>query len=89
MNETVLGIVVNIMSSVIYDAVLLVLKSGMNALIQKKLQQQVSDKVHAELEKLVEEGLLFQGAAFVDYVNHMQPIQKIVRWVMEPEVSGK
>ena len=85
MNENIWSIIINIASSVIYDIARSAAKSGMNVLTQNKVRQQVGDKVHAELEKLEGENLLFQSAAFVNYVNDMKPIQKIVQWVMEPE----
>lgn len=85
MTENILGIIVNIVSSVIYDTAHLALKGGKDTLSQNKVRQQVTDRIHAGLEKLEGEGLLFQSGAFVDYLKYMQPIQKLVRWVMQPD----
>lgn len=89
MGEVISGIVINIISSLIYDGSTQgVQHAFLNKYSRAKLEKRISKKVNTELGQLLEQNRVFDGAAFTNYIQNMQPIQKIHRKVSAPERSS-
>lgn len=85
MNPELLSIIINLLSSVIYDG----MKIGISYLFsinrekvtEKNIKDAVTKSVSKELANKVSQSRIFDCDAMQNYIKHMQPIQKIYRHV--------
>lgn len=89
MNPEVLSIIINLLSSLIYDGIkfgaLYIFPDTMGKITEKHIKESVTKSVTKELENKVSQSEIFDCDAMQNYIEHMQPIQKIYQHVFSLE----
>lgn len=85
MNPEVLSIIINILSSLIYDGMRFgfshIFPDFTGKMTEKNIKEVVNQSVTKELESKVMQSRIFDCDAMQNYIEHMQPIQKIYEHV--------
>lgn len=88
MNPEVLSVIINILSSLIYDGMRFgvshVFSNVKSKTTEKNIKEAVTQSVIKELENKVMQSGIFDCNAMQNYIEHMQPIQKIYESVFLP-----
>lgn len=88
MNEHIFSIIINLISSVIYDfakaAAALPFRRKGNEKNNEELKKFIQEAAEAKLGKLVKEGGIFDCDAMQDYMEHMNPVQNICYHTFSP-----
>lgn len=85
MNPEVLSIIINILSSLIYDGMRFgfshIFPDFTGKMTEKNIKEAVTQSVTKELQSKVMQSRIFDCDAMQNYIEHMQPIQKIYQHV--------
>ena len=89
MTPEFLSLIINLLSSFIYDGMkygaTYILPDVKSKITESKVKEAVSNAVIKELENKVSKSGIFDCDAMQNYIEHMQPIQKIYQKVFCPE----
>lgn len=89
MNPEVLSIIINLLSSLIYDGIKFgvshIFPDTKGKITEKHIKESVTKSVTKELENKVSQSGIFDCDAMQNYIEHMQPIQKIYQHVFSLE----
>lgn len=94
MNEHILSLVINLISSAIYDftkdkaTAMFPFRSKADEKNKEELTKSIQKSVCEKLGELIKEGGIFDCDAMQNYLKYMNPVQKICRHTFEPLAAG-
>lgn len=89
MSERVIAVVINLFSSLMYDQASAGGKKVVGAVSERRMRKKLSKELQAKLSEFSShDSIVFESDSFVDYLEHMQPVQRIYEY-LDPASAKK